>query len=165
MIIPKSKTIHTYTLTLKCSKSTMTHGIQSKISVWLSLIRGRSQSKTFVQQSRAFYVRKKVCRHYISLFGNYTQSQKKRNFSSWIFPRAQGQGHVTLDHNLESLALTRVSRTEYFRKGTCMFLWVTSVYRYFQKGTICCEGHEICSSHNSFDPTSSMAIENDWSVV
>ncbi len=28
----------------------------------------------------------------------YTQSQKKRNFSSWIFPGAQGQGHVTLDH-------------------------------------------------------------------
>ncbi len=29
----------------------------------------------------------------------YTQSQKKRNFYSWIFPGAQGQGHVTLDHN------------------------------------------------------------------
>ena len=28
----------------------------------------------------------------------YTQSQKKRNFSSGIFPGAQGQGHVTLDH-------------------------------------------------------------------
>ncbi len=25
---------------------------------------------------------------------DYTQSQKKRNFSSWIFPGAQGQGHV-----------------------------------------------------------------------
>ena len=29
---------------------------------------------------------------------SYTLSQKKRNFSSWIFPGAQGQGHVTLDH-------------------------------------------------------------------
>ncbi len=31
-------------------------------------------------------------------YKNYTQSQKKRNFSSWIFHGAQGQGHVTLDH-------------------------------------------------------------------
>ncbi len=29
---------------------------------------------------------------------SYTQSQKKCNFSSWIFPGVQGQGHVTLDH-------------------------------------------------------------------
>ena len=28
----------------------------------------------------------------------YTQSQKKRNFSSWFFPGAQGQGYVTRDH-------------------------------------------------------------------
>ena len=34
----------------------------------------------------------------VTLFLFYTQSQKKRNFSSWIFPGAQGQGHVTLDH-------------------------------------------------------------------
>ncbi len=38
----------------ECSKSTMTHGIQSKISVCLSVIRGRSRSKTFAQRSRAF---------------------------------------------------------------------------------------------------------------
>ncbi len=28
----------------------------------------------------------------------YTQSQKKRNFSSWIIQGAQGQGHVTQGH-------------------------------------------------------------------
>ena len=30
-------------------------------------------------------------------YQTYNQSQKKRNFSSWIFHGTQGQGHVTLD--------------------------------------------------------------------
>ena len=38
----------------ECSKSTMTHGIQSKISVCLSVIRGHSRSKTFAQRSGVF---------------------------------------------------------------------------------------------------------------
>ena len=38
----------------ECSKITVTYGIQSKISVCLSVIRGHSRSMTLMQRSRAF---------------------------------------------------------------------------------------------------------------
>ncbi len=46
----------------------------------------------------------------------YTQSQKKRNFSSWIFPGAQGQGHMTLDHGKSATPDTLVY-TLFQKKG------------------------------------------------
>ena len=38
----------------------------------------------------------------------YTQSQKKRNFSSWIFSGARGQGHVTLDYGKSAYTMSIV---------------------------------------------------------
>ena len=61
-------------------------------------LRKYSQQYMYLQNDKEYLC--KYSQYSLQNTKEYTQSQKKRNFSSWIFLGAQGQGHVTLVYTL-----------------------------------------------------------------
>ena len=65
----------------------------------------------------------------LSVCFRHTQSQKKCNFSSWIFPGAPGQGHVTRDREKSvcSLVYTLLQKKHNF-KNVAILLRLSVIY-------------------------------------